>query len=259
MIDFHNHIIPDVDDGSKNIDMSISMLKTASHMGIRKIVSTTHYNHPFMKEKFPNFNIINSKLENLKDEMKIHNLDIEIISKAENFFDESLVNFINDENLTIGDKYMLIEFDFRFIPNNYEKILFQLQLEGITPIIAHPERYKFVQKNYDYIKNWIDKGYKLQLTCGSILGNFGKQCLLTCNRIMDEGDFHLIGSDAHNNKNRNFAIKECMDYIKEKSEKNFAILNNNHENLLNGKELINCNKLKRKNNFFEKIKKLVNY
>ena len=50
-----------------------------------------------------------------------------------------------------------------------------------------------------------------------------------------------------------------MDYIKEKSEKNFAILNNNHENLLNGKELINCNKLKRKNNFFEKIKNLVNY
>jgi len=259
MIDFHNHIIPEVDDGSKNIEMSLSMLQKAAQMGITKVVTTTHYNHPYMKERFPDFKVINTKLKKLEEEMKLHGINIEIISKSEIFFNESLLDFIDNENLIIGDRYMLIEFDFGFIPNNYEKILYQLQLKGITPIIAHPERYKFVQNDYSYIENWIDKGYKLQLTCGSILGNFGKKCLSTSLKMMEKGDFHLIGSDAHNDSNRNFAIKDCLNFIKGKSEKNFSILNENHQNLLAGDDIINCNKLERNDNFFEKIKKLVNY
>ena len=259
MIDFHNHVIPNVDDGSKSIKMSLSMLKKASDMGVKTVINTTHYNHPGMKERFPDFKKINLKLNQLEQEMLSKSINIDILSSAEVYFNEEILGFCDDKNIIIADKYMLIEFDFMFIPNNYENILFQLQLNGITPIIAHPERYKFVQNNHDYIKNWINKGYKLQLTCGSILGYFGESCLSTSHKIINEGNFHLIGSDAHNDGSRNFAIKDCFDLIKEKSEENYQILKENHQNLFDGGTLNSCVKIQKENTIFTFFKKLVNY
>ena len=91
MIDFHNHIIPNVDDGSNSIEMSLSMLQKAAQTGITKVVTTTHYNHPYMKERFPDFKKINIKLDELRKEMLKNNLNIEIHSSAEVYFNESVL------------------------------------------------------------------------------------------------------------------------------------------------------------------------
>lgn len=249
MIDFHNHIIPEVDDGSKNIEMSLSMLKKANQMGIKKVVSTTHYNHPYMKERFPNFEIINSKLSDLKKEMIRHKIDIKICSKAEVYFNESIVDFITDKNIIINNKYMLIEFDFNFLPKNYEKILFDLQVKGITPIIAHPERYKFVQKNYNIIKDWINKDFILQISCGSILKHFGSKTFATTKKIIDNGDFHLAGSDAHSNLSRNFCLNEFLNFIKKSNSNNCEILMDNANSLFSDDKLNKCKPLNKRSIF----------
>lgn len=255
MIDFHNHIIPNVDDGSKSIEMSLSMLQKAAQTGITKVVTTTHYNHPYMKERFPNFEIINSKLSDLKKEMIRHKIDIEICSKAEVYFNESIVDFITDKNIIINNKYMLIEFDFNFLPKNYEKILFNLQVKGITPIIAHPERYKFVQKDYNIIKDWINKDYVLQISCGSILKHFGLKTFATTKKIIDNGDFHLAGSDAHSNLRRNFCLKEFLYFIKKNSNPiNCEILMDNANSLFSDDKLSKCKPLN-KHSIFDFFKR----
>lgn len=260
MIDFHNHVVNNIDDGSKNLKMSVEMIKHASNMGIKSIVNTVHYNHPLMKYKFPDFNFIDNQIDKINNVLKNEKISMKIYNSSEVYFDSKILDFINDKNIIIGDKYMLIEFDFHILPKNYEYILFELQLNNITPIIAHPERYRFVHNDYSIIKKWIDKDYKLQVNCGSLLRRFGNQSYKSAIKILENGNAHLIGSDAHNDNRRNFCMNEAIYFIKNNfingSDK---ILINNAYNLLNGDILNDCPLLiPKKNSIFKKIKKLVN-
>ncbi len=259
MIDFHNHIIPNVDDGSNSIEMSLSMLQKAAQTGITKVVTTTHYNHPYMKERFPDFKKINIKLDELRKEMLKNNLNIEIHSSAEVYFNESVLKFIDNKNIIIGDRYILIEFDFNFLPKNYEKILYKLQLLGKTPIIAHPERYKFVQRDYTILKDWIDKEFIIQISSGSLLKHFGNKSYELAKKIAYKGNFHLIGSDAHNDRKRNFCLKDSIEHLKKFNKANYyEMIEKNNNNLLEGKNLSLMPEIKDKNNFIFRLKRLVN-
>ena len=108
---------------------------------------------------------------------------------------------------------MLIEFQTRSLPPNYLSELYNLQNKGVTPIIAHPERYVPIQNNLDLAQDWIRRGFALQLDCGSILGHFGKKCQEISKELIKGGYIKLIGSDAHNNKIRNFCLKDAYDKI----------------------------------------------
>ena len=135
MIDFHNHVVHNIDDGAKDLQTSIEMIKKASSMGINSIVNTVHYNHPLMKYKFPDFNFIDNQIDEINSSLKDEKINMKIYGSAEVYFDSKILNFIDNKNIIIGQKYMLIEFDFNILPKNYEHILFELQLNGITPIV----------------------------------------------------------------------------------------------------------------------------
>ena len=108
---------------------------------------------------------------------------------------------------------MLIEFQTRSLPPYYLSELYKLQNKGITPIIAHPERYVPIQDNLDLAEDWIRRGFVLQLDAGSLLGHFGKKCQQISRELIQRGYIKLIGSDAHNNKIRNFCLKDAYDEI----------------------------------------------
>ena len=108
---------------------------------------------------------------------------------------------------------MLIEFQTYQFPPNYDEELYRLVMSGTTPIIAHPERYIPVQKEPDLCKNWIDRGIMLQLDCGSILGHFGHRCEEISKELIKLGCIQIIGSDAHNNRTRNFCLKTAHKKI----------------------------------------------
>ena len=117
---------------------------------------------------------------------------------------------IKDDPLaTIGDgRYMLIEFQPHFIPDNHRQIFFELKMNGITPIIAHPERYKPVQEDISLVYNWLKTGCLIQVDAGSILGTFGKLAYNTVQNIIKNNWCQILGSDAHNNCN-NFILKDA--------------------------------------------------
>ena len=98
---------------------------------------------------------------------------------------------------------MLIEFQTFMMPEGYENHLYDLKMSGITPIIAHPERYIFVQKNIKNIKNWINRGYVIQIDAGSIIGQFGDTIKNITHKIVDNGYFHLIDSWVKSDGERN--------------------------------------------------------
>lgn len=213
MIDFHNHILPSVDDGSKSIDMTLSMLKHAEYQGVTDVVNTVHFQHPKMDNKDINFNTIKKRIESLNDILKKNNIKITIHLGSEVFFFPNLIDLIDNPLATIGGKYMLIEFHPLNIPGKHKQVLYDLKMKGITPVIAHPERYLQVQENVNIVPEWLEAGCIVQIDAGSPLGLLGKKAKVASEVIIKNNWFQLIGSDAHDNKNRNFCMKDSLAYI----------------------------------------------
>ena len=189
MIDFHNHILPNIDDGSRSLEMSLSMLDFASKQGITDVVNTVHYQHPKVETKLINYNFIKIEIKKLQVELDKARIPLKIHIGSEVYFLPNLLKLTTDLLATFGNgKYMLIEFPVYQLPKIQRKILFDLKMAGVTPIIAHPERYKDVQDNIDIVKKISEQ-------------------------IVKNGWCHIIGSDSHDNKKRNFNLLEAVNTV----------------------------------------------
>ena len=216
MIDFHNHVLPGIDDGSQNFEMSISMLKEAYSQGIREVVNTVHLQHPKMNGMMANLSDMQDLAYNLTDALKQVDMDIKIHLSAEVYFLPNLKEVKEIEYSTIGnEKYMLIEFQTHQFPKNYKNVLFELYMDGTTPIIAHPERYKAIQSDLSILMDLINSGCLIQVDAGSLLGHFSDRCYTTACEIIKRKMCHVLGSDSHNDKNRNFCLNKALDKCKD--------------------------------------------
>ena len=215
MIDIHNHVFPNIDDGSKSMEMSINMLKYAYEQGVTDVVNTVHFQHPLflnIDHSLENFERITKSLQLKLNKFEI---PIKIHLGAEVFYYENLLNIVDRPLVTMGGgKYMLVEFSPKNIPNSQKKTLFDLKMSGITPIIAHPERYKLVQENFNIIYDWINAGCLIQVDAGSLLGLLGVKAKESSALIIKEGCCHILASDAHNDLNRNFCLKDAYNFVK---------------------------------------------
>jgi protein-tyrosine phosphatase len=251
MIDFHNHVLPNVDDGSKNVEMTISMLKSASAQGIKTIVNTTHLQHPKMENKNTNYEYIINIRDEVLDIAQRENIDIDIELAAEVYYLPNLCELI-DHPLATFNNFMLIEFPMIITPPEYENTFFQLILKGVTPILAHPERYRGFQDDVVKLQRLQEMGVVFQIDAGSLLGHFGKKTKKMAFEMLSKGYCHLIGSDAHNNAKRNFCLLEAYDIIK--SDQNVSILKKNSEAILLGDKNLNSIKLDSNQSFFKILK-----
>ena len=207
MIDFHNHILPGADDGAKTIKESIEMLTAAQKQGITEVVNTIHFQHPKMEGKNTDYDYVMSLKSKLENEMKINNINIKIHLGAEVFFNFNLLDILENDLVTFSNgKYMLIEFHTFQFPKGFEDQLFNLALSGITPIIAHPERYSPIQNDINIAEKLINSGCLLQLDAGSLLNHFGKKCRYTSEVLLQKNMIHFMGSDSHNSRKRNFCL-----------------------------------------------------
>ena len=260
MIDFHNHIIPNLDDGSKSVEMSLNMLREAQAQGITDVVNTVHYQHPKMDNKDTSYDFIINEINTFQNIVNDHNININIHPASEVFFKFNLTEILENPITTFGNgKYMLIEFQRLSFPDGYEDEIFKLQLKGITPIIAHPERYRAIQNDINLAKKWIERGYLIQIDCSSIIGGFGEETQISAIELLKNGLCHLIGSDAHNDKRRNFLLKQALleteKYIGSNSS---LIIQNNSKKILNGEECLKYSIKNKSQSIFSKIKSLIN-
>ena len=151
----------------------------------------------------------------LQKKLYENNIFIEIHLGYEVYYYENLLKIIEQPLVTMGKgKYILIEFAPHNIPSSQKSTLFELKMNGVTPIIAHPERYKAVQENLNLIYDWINSGCLIQIDCGSLLGLMGKKAKKASLLIIKEKCCHILASDAHNDTNRNFCIKDAYNIVK---------------------------------------------
>jgi len=194
-VDFHSHLIPGIDDGSKDIEDSIQMIRRFKELGYQKLITTPHVMSDFYKN---DPEIILSGLENLKEELKKQNIEIEIEAAAEYYLDEELENKVKSkEVLTFGDNYLLFELPFVSEPPNLASTVFEMQTNGYKPILAHPERYGFWYKDFDKYHELRNKGVFMQLNILSLIGHYSPETKKIAERMIDEDLISFIGTDCH--------------------------------------------------------------
>jgi protein-tyrosine phosphatase len=197
LIDLHSHILPGVDDGAKDIHEAIELIKNSVEDGVATIVATPHF---FTGGYMPSKEEIKDKIYKLTDAALSEGVSIKICPGSECYVDYQLVKMVRDGKvMTINDggKYILVEFPRMELPSSAADIFFQLQMEGITPIIAHPERNIAIAREPNILRHFIEKDILVQVNVGSLTGFYGSEVQKIAKIIITHRMAHIIASDSH--------------------------------------------------------------
>jgi protein-tyrosine phosphatase len=205
MVDMHSHVLPGIDDGAQTVEESIFLVKKMMDVGIKKIIATPHIMADYYKNTAES---INGALAVLKAELVKQNLDIEVQAAAEHYFDETFEKRVDEGRLMlIGDNYVLFEFSFISKPANAVAVIRKMRDLGLTPILAHPERYPYMDiDQYRSIREW---GVNFQLNTVSLAGYYGKETKKLAETLIDEQMVEFISSDMHHPRHAE-ALKEAL-------------------------------------------------
>ena len=218
MIDFHSHIIPEIDDGSRSIEETMLLLEEAQKAGFTKIISTSHY-----LEKHYEFNETSRKqfLEMLKIGANNFKLDIELYLGSEIYTSYDIVDLLKEHKASTinGTNYVLIELPMQSELPNLKNVIYTLLGNGYTPIIAHPERYSYVKENPNWLLDYIELGVLFQSNYGSIIGMYGKEAQKTVKLLLKHDMIHFLGSDVHRPKTIYTKMPEILQELKKVLER----------------------------------------
>lgn len=207
MIDLHSHFLYGVDDGARTSDTTVQMLAQAESVGISKLLATPHVNElttPVIAHQ------IKETFHAIFQLMRKAGISIRIQLAGEVNLLSTSLDLTEYDWVLIGskNKYILVETPFQSLPDRYSEILFDLRLKKITPILAHPERNIKLQNEPTQLINWINQGCLVQVDAGSITGQFGRKCQRFAERLLHARAVHVVGSDAHESRERNYHVLE---------------------------------------------------
>ncbi|BAS28247.1 tyrosine-protein phosphatase [Limnochorda pilosa] len=216
MIDLHAHLLPGVDDGPATLDDAVRMAETAAASGTRVVVTTPHMQpggYPYR----PSVEQLTDRLNELRVALDERRIPLQVLLGSEVLFSVDVPERLRRrEALPLADgPYVLVELAGDEIPYGFEERLFELQLEGYHPILAHPERHPAFQRNPSLVHPLLDRGVLLQITGGSLLGQFGRASLMTAETFVLRGLAHLMASDGHSPERRPPVMKAARARVVE--------------------------------------------
>lgn len=194
-VDMHSHLIPGIDDGSPSMDHTIAMLAKFEQLGYRKVVTTPH----ILNDVHPNTpETILGGLADVRAEIERLGMKIEIESAAEYYCDESFLPIIErNDILSFGNNYVLMEFGF-LSPSQYEaQALFNLQVAGYTPVIAHYERYPYYFGDFKKVEELRERNIQIQVNLNSLTGHYGPGVKKMAEQLIKNKQVDFLGTDCH--------------------------------------------------------------
>ncbi len=210
MIDLHCHILPDVDDGAKSWDESLAMARLAVSEGITHILATPHHRNRNWINPRP---LVLDLVKELQSRLDEEEIPLTIFPGQEVRLHGDIMDSIANNDICFVDElnqYVLIEFPTPEVPHYTERLFYELQTAGITPIIVHPERNHAILKEPNLLYDFASRGVLSQVTAASYTGKFGKEIEKMSQQLIEHNFAHFIASDAHNTTNRLFHMKEAM-------------------------------------------------
>lgn len=195
-VDMHSHLLPGIDDGSPDPATSIKLIRGMMELGYRRFITTPHIMWDMYKN---NPVIINEKLALLRAAIAAEGIEVEIHAAAEYFLDDHVAGLLrnNEPLLTVSGNMVLCEFSLAYPPNSLKEILFDMQMQGYQPIIAHPERYLYLEANKDFYEELRDIGCLFQLNILSVAGYYGKSAGELAAFLLKKDYYDYVGTDLH--------------------------------------------------------------
>ena len=193
--DMHSHLIPGIDDGAPTMEHSIAMLNKFAQLGYKKVITTPH----ILGEVHPNTpQIILKGLAEVRQEIQRLQIPIELEAAAEYYCDETLMPKIKaKELLSFGNNYVLMEFSMLHASQYEAQALFELQVAGYIPVLAHFERYPYYHGNFEKVMQLRDRNIKIQVNLGSLTGHYGPSVRKMAEELIQKGLVDFLGSDCH--------------------------------------------------------------
>ena len=213
MIDLHSHILYDIDDGSRSLEMSLIMLRMAVRSGTTHLFATPHVNR---RGVIPQWQTIVDKVEALQQAARELSIPIELHAGAEVELNYDTLRFIKQgsrDYCLAGSRYILVELTSQSQPDQVENLLFELMLRDFIPVLAHPERYDRIMGHPDRVLKWMQRGVLTQCNAGSFTGSFGKETKKRAEQLLQHHMICFLGSDAHRNEHRNPDLREAEEQL----------------------------------------------
>ena len=213
MIDFHTHILPNIDDGARDIEETFNLIEEAKRAGFDKIVLTPHYMEGYYETDVAEREVW---LDAISKNLFIKNYDGELYIGNEIYMSENLIKLLeNAKASTINNtSYVLFELPLNAEPLNLYDIIYEMQQYKIVPILAHPERYSFIRKEPELLYDLAQKGVLMQCNFGSIIGQYGNSAKIFVKKMFENKYVHFLGTDVHRQNTIYKNIPECLMEIR---------------------------------------------
>ena len=213
MIDFHTHIIPNIDDGSRSIEETFNLIKEAKETGFEGIVLTSHYIENYYETDVPERDVW---VKAISDNLKNKGIEANLYLANEIYMSENMMKLLIDGKASTinNSSYVLFEMPLNAEPMNLYDVIYSLQENKLVPVLAHPERYSFIQKEPELVYDLIQKGVLMQANYGSILGQYGEKAELIVRKFLEKNMIHFLGSDVHRQDTIYKKIPQAIDKIR---------------------------------------------
>lgn len=239
LIDLHCHLLPGVDDGSKDLEMSLGMAKMAVQQGISHILLTPHH----MDGTYTNHKVnVIAKTAAFQQALTAAEIPLTVFPGQEVHLTGDLLTALDDDDILFmdeGGRYLLLELPHSGVPEYTADMVFELKTRGITPVIAHPERNHGFQQEPDKLYDLLNMGCLTQLTASSYVGVFGEKVEKLTAQIINAGMGFAFASDAHNFKGRRFLMDAAFNkLVAQAGEQTAKQFNDNAKTMINGDDIV---------------------
>ncbi len=211
--DMHSHLLPGIDDGLEEVEQSVAFIRDLQELGYTKLICTPH----ILSDLYPNTpQTILPKLALVRDALKAANVDMQVEAAAEymvdHMFAELLAKSKKEDLLTINGNYILVEMSYLSPSPNFDKVIFDLRMLGLQPILAHPERYSYYHHQFEQYERFKDMGCKLQVNLLSLSGGYGPYVKKAAEKLFKNQMVDFLGTDMHHERHletlKNFATRK---------------------------------------------------
>lgn len=237
MIDLHSHILPEQDDGAQSLQDSLAMARMAVDSGTVAIAATPHCIDDRTREVYAAWQL-------LQEAMEEHRIPLKLFLGMEIFGTPDTARLLRAGRLFTlnGTRYPLIEFSFHSDGAEETQILHSVCRAGFQPIVAHPERYRYIQQMPEILNDWCRMGCLLQINRGSLLGRFGRYAQQTAHALVERGFASVVASDAHSAQMRTPWMADVWQLLSQEYSPQCAriLLQENPKRILNNEDILSA-------------------
>lgn len=238
MIDFHTHIIPNIDDGSKSVEETFNLLKEAKEAGFDEVISTSHYMEKYYEASEEERKVW---IESIQKVLMQKGIDIKMHLGNEIYLSNNIIDLLKEHKASTigGTNYVLFEMPLNEKPLNLYDMIYEMQEYKLVPILAHPERYSFVKTEPDLIYDLIEKGVLMQANYASILGGYGQRAQIIVRKLLECNMIHFLGTDVHKQEGIYPKVPDAIKEIKKiiGEDMLYKLTTLNAKNVLENKEI----------------------